>query len=281
MRPTRSLAFVLGICLISVAFSSCVNSRKIAYLDNIPDTIVNSPGVNYEAIIRKSDLLNITVSSLNPAASSIFNSPNSVSPVSAAGGNSATGNLGGSSSSSPLAGGQQSMGYLVDVDGNIKFPVLGSVKADGLSKRQLEDTLARAMIDKKLLLDPIVSIRFANFRVTVIGEVARPSTINVTNERISILEALGLAGDLTIYGKRENVLLIREEGTKKITHRIDLTSRDVLSSPFYYLKTNDVVYVEPNNAKVASSSRVQQLLPIVLSGLSFIAIIVTYTLQRN
>jgi polysaccharide export outer membrane protein len=264
-----------------MVFPSCVNSRKIVYLDNISDTIVNSPGLNNEAIIQKSDILNITVSSLNPAASSIFNTPNFVSPMSAAAGNSATGtgSLGGSSSSSPVAGGQQPMGYLVDVDGNIKFPVLGSVRADGLSKRQLEDKLAKAMIDKKLLLDPIVSIRFVNFRVTVIGEVARPSTINVTNERISILEALGLAGDLTIYGKRQNVLLIREEGTKKIIHRMDLTSKDVLSSPFYYLKTNDIVYVEPNNARIASTSRTQQLLPIILSALSFIAIIVTYTLK--
>src|ERR1700735_3604905 len=131
MHSTRNLAFILGIFLISVAFPSCVNSRKIVYLDNIPDTIINSPGLNKEAIIQKSDILNITVSSLNPAASSIFNSPNLVSPTSAAGVNSATGTgiLGGSSSSSPTTNGQQLMGYLVDVDGNIKFPVLGNVKA--------------------------------------------------------------------------------------------------------------------------------------------------------
>jgi polysaccharide export outer membrane protein len=162
----------------------------------------------------------------------------------------------------------------------VKFPVIGNIKAEGLTKKQLEDQITRELVSRKLLIDPIVTIRFMNFRVTVIGEVARPSTINVTNERISILEALGLAGDLTIYGKRENVLLIREEGTKKIIHRIDLTSKDVLSSPYYYLKTNDVVYVEPNNARIASTSRTQQLLPIILSGLSFIAIIVTYTLKN-
>jgi polysaccharide biosynthesis/export protein len=284
MQFNRSLSLILGLFMMSGMLTSCVSSKKVAYLDNIPDTVVNSPVLNYESIIQRNDLLNITVSSLNPAASSIFNSPNLVGPVSGMGSNSAIGqgNLGGSTSSSaPAATGQQAMGYLVDGDGNIKFPVLGAVKAEGLTKRQLEDKLSKAMIDKKLLLDPIVSVRFTNFRVTVLGEVARPTTINVTNERISLLEALGLAGDLTIYGKRENVLLIREEGNKKIIRRIDLTSRDILSSPYYYLKTNDVVYVEPNTAKIASTSRTQQLLPIVLSALSFIAVIVTYSLRNN
>jgi polysaccharide export outer membrane protein len=260
--------FILSVlCLI---MTSCINSKKVVYFNNIQDTTLRNAGANVESLIQKNDLLNITVSSLNPEASLIFNMANqsvSISPLS-------TGTTG-------MSGGpQQLVGYLVGDDGMIKFPVLGAVKAAGMTKKQLETNIAASLTDKKLLVDPIVNVRFLNFRVTVLGEVARPTTINVANERISILEALGLAGDLTIYGKRENVLLIREEGTAKIIKRIDLNSEKILSSPYYYLKTNDIVYVEPNTAKIATTSRTQQLLPIILSGLSFVAIIVTYTIKH-
>jgi polysaccharide export outer membrane protein len=107
----------------------------------------------------------------------------------------------------------------------------------------------------------------------VLGEVAHPMVVPVPNEKISILEAIGMAGDLTIYGRRENVLLIREEAGQKTMTRINLTSKDLFSSPFYYLRNGDVIYVEPNQAKVSSASNVRQVLPIVLSGLSFLAII--------
>jgi polysaccharide export outer membrane protein len=165
------------------------------------------------------------------------------------------------------------MGYLVNADGTIKFPVIGLVKTAGLTKRQLENLLTDTLANRKLLVDPIVTVRFLNFRVTVLGEVARPTTLNVANERISILEALGLAGDLTIYAKRDNVLLIREEGGNRIIKRIDLNSNEILLSPYYYLKTNDVVYVEPRKDKIQATSRTQQLLPIILSLASLIAVI--------
>ena len=259
------IVFMLGLF-----FTSCVDSKKIVYFNNIQDTTLRNAGANTESLIQKNDLLNITVSSLNPEASLIFNMPNQVSAMSPL----STGTTG-------LGGAQQMVGYLVGAEGTIKFPVLGAIGAAGLTKKQLEEKIAGSLTEKKLLVDPIVNVRFLNFRVTVLGEVARPTTINVANERISVLEALGLAGDLTIYGKRENVLLIREEGNTKIIKRLDLNSEKILTSPYYYLKTNDIVYVEPNRAKIASTSRTQQLLPIVLSGLSFVAIIVTYTLKKN
>jgi polysaccharide biosynthesis/export protein len=114
-----------------------------------------------------------------------------------------------------------------------------------------------------------------NYRVTVLGEVARPTVVSVPNERISILEALGIAGDITIYGKKDNVLLIREEKGGKLIKRINLNSSEIFSSPYYYLKSNDIVYVEPNQARIATASRTQQLLPTILSALSFVAIILT------
>jgi len=277
MTHLKKNPFLLVLCFLCILSVSCVNTKKIVYFNNVQDTTLKSTDVNIESVIQKNDLLNITVSSLNPEASLVFNLPNQAASVSSL---SVATNPNGMSGSS---GGnmQQPMGYLVSAEGTIKFPVLGTIQAAGLTKKQLEQSITNSLTEKKLLTDPIVNIRFLNFRVTVLGEVARPTTINVGNEKISVLEALGLAGDMTIYGKRDNVLLIREEGPNKIIHRLNLNSEKILNSPYYYLKTNDVVYVEPNNSKVASTSRTQQLLPIILSGLSFIAVIVTYSIRHN
>lgn len=276
MTYLRKSPFLLLLCIVCIPSVSCINTKKFVYFNNVQDTTLKSTDVNIESVIQKSDLLNITVSSLNPEASLVFNLSNqavSTSSLSVAS-NPTTGSF-------TPASGSQPIGYLVSSEGTIKFPVLGTLQAAGLTKKQLEQEITTSLIDKKLLVDPIVNVRFLNFRVTVLGEVARPTTINVANERISILEALGLAGDLTIYGKRDNVLLIREDGAKKIIHRINLNSEQILSSPYYYLKTNDIVYVEPNSSRIASTSRTQQLLPIILSGLSFIAVIVSYIIIKH
>jgi polysaccharide export outer membrane protein len=259
----------LVIVILSVlTLTSCVNSRKAVYFKDIRDTTINNTALGVEPLIQSSDLLNISVTSLNPEASMVFNTPNITMPVSS----SSTG----TTQSTGGYGTPQLMGYLVSQEGNIKFPIIGQVKAAGLTKRQLENIIADTLAARKLLVDPIVTVRFLNFRVTILGEVGRPTTLNVANERISILEALGLAGDLTIYAKRDNVLLIRENGDQKIVKRIDLTSNDIFNSPYYYLKTNDVVYVEPRKEKVAAVSRTQQLLPIILSGLSIVAVVVLH-----
>ncbi|HEX9511604.1 MAG TPA: polysaccharide biosynthesis/export family protein [Puia sp.] len=268
MRSIGKEAFLCIIVILCLSLTSCINSKKVVYFNNIQDTTLQAAGVSTESVIQKNDLLNITVSSLNPEASLIFNMPNqanATNPLSTG----TSGITGGSSS--------QLVGYLVSEEGTIKFPIVGPLKVSGLTKKQLEQRIADTLAEKKLLIDPIVNVRFMNFRVTVLGEVGKPTTLNVANEKISILEALGLAGDLTIYGKRENVLLIREDGNKKIVKRLDLTSERILTSPYYYLKTNDIIYVEPNTAKIASTSRTQQLLPILLSALSFVAIIITYS----
>jgi len=228
---------------------------------------LNNVLASFEPVIQTNDLLNISVTSLNPEATMVFNTPNITMPVSS------------TSSGTTFSAGYgtpQLMGYLVNSDGTIKFPVLGPVKAAGLTKRQLETLLTDSLSNRKLLVDPIVTARFLNFRVTVLGEVAKPTTLNIANERISILEALGLAGDLTIYAKRDNVLLIRETGDKKLVKRLDLSSNEILTSPYYYLKTNDIVYVEPRKEKIAATSRTQQLLPIILSAASLIAVVVLH-----
>lgn len=240
-------------CILTAAilvFTSCSSTKRATYFYGVKDGAIASNTPLPESIIQKNDILTINVSSLNPDASAVFNSPN------------APGNAG------TTAAPGTPVGYLVSSEGTIQFPILGNIKAEGLTKNQLKDTIARALIDRELLLDPIVTIRFANFRVTVLGEVNSPTVVSIPNEKISLLEALGLAGDLTIYARRNNVMIIREENDQKVIERIDLNSSEIFTSPYYYLKSGDIVYVEPNKTKIASTSRGMQWIPIVMSGLS-------------
>lgn len=260
-KNNRFVSFI-SINLILVTIISCSSSKNYVYFNTLNDTIYKSSLQEIQPIIQKNDLLSISVSSLNPDATVVFNTPN-IQP--------ATNSFSTISTNSS----SQITGYLVSHEGTIQFPVLGLLHVAGLTKKQLTDTLMRQLVYKKLLVDPIINIRFLNYRVTVMGEVSKPTVINVSNERISLLEALGLAGDLTIFAKRDNILLIREENGEKIIKRINLNSNEIFTSPYYYLKTNDIIYAEPNNAKIASASNVRQILPIVLSSLSFVAIILT------
>jgi polysaccharide export outer membrane protein len=249
---------LLSFTIISIILlSACTNTRKVAYFLDQQDTTLTTSNVAPTAIIISNDLLSITVSSLSNQDAAVFNTANSA----------------GMASINQNENVLQPSGYLVNKDGFIKFPFLGTIKVSGLTEQQLEDNITQQLLEKKLLLDPIVTVRHLNFKVTVLGEVTKPTVLKVTSEKISFLEALGLAGDLTIYAKRDNILLIREENNKKIIRRINLNSSSFLTSPYYYLKSNDIIYAEPNKAKVASTGRGVQLLPIVLSGLSFLAIV--------
>jgi polysaccharide export outer membrane protein len=247
------VSYLCYLVALAIFFSSCVNTRETTYFNDLGDTRLQAPGAAVP-VIHKNDLLSISVSSTNAEASKLFNDPNLLSTT--------TSTANGST--------QQMIGYLVTEDGSFKFPELGFIKAEGLTVKQLSEYLTQKLKDKELLVDPIVTIRFLNFRVTVLGEVAHPTVVTVPNERISVLEAIGLAGDLTIYGKRDNVLLIREENGGKLVKRIDLNSKEILSSPYFYLQSNDVLYVEANRNKVASVSNGRQLIPVLFSALSFL-----------
>lgn len=246
---------VLGLFLIS-ALSSCLNTRKVAYFNDVQDSTLIASKAGLEPIIQKKDILSIAVSSLSAEATIIFNTPNLPSSPIASTSNTS-----------------QTAGYLVSDDGTIKFPVLGDIPAAGLTQKQLEKNITQLLVDKKLLFDPIVTARFLNFRVTILGEVNHPGVVYVPSEQISILEAIGDAGDLTIFGLRDNVILIRQEGPDKLVKRLDLNSSKILQSPYFFLKSNDVIYVEPGKTKVASTSLVQQNLPVILSGLSLVIIL--------
>jgi polysaccharide export outer membrane protein len=246
MRKLLALALLSTIVIIS----SCSSPQELVYFNNIQDTTLKAGSAGTEIKIQPDDILSITVSSLNPEATAIFNAPqDSKSTVGA--------------------------GYLVAENGTIQFPVLGHVKASGITKPQLAEMLTKELTDKKLLVDPIVTIRFINFKISVLGEVSKPGVYTIPNEKITLLEALSFAGDITMYGKRDNLLLVREsENGNKIIKRLNLSSSDIFNSPYYYLQTNDVVYVEPAKSKVAKE-RSATLLPIIFSALSLAVITVT------
>jgi len=242
----KKLSTFLFVTVMLLAFSSCVNTKKVTYFNNIRESsITSAPRV--AAIIHKNDLIGISVTSLSAEASTMFN------PVS-------------------ISSADQQAGYLVNESGNIQFPVLGSVRAVGFTLEQLGDSIKKALIQQKLLVSPIVTTRFLNFRVTILGEVKNPTVLNVPSQRISILEAIGLAGDLTNYGKRDNILIIHDEPTKKTFARVDLTNKKIFSSPEYYLRSNDVVYVEQNKNKLRSLSNGRQLVPLLLSIVSILVV---------
>lgn len=220
-----------------VLATSCVPRQKIAYFQNIENLTSNMD--NKKSItLKPDDLLSIIVSSSNIESVQPFNVISLARP--------------GQGAVNNLTSNSQEVAYLVDSEGNIHFPVLGAIQAEGLTPKELRETLTSQL--KEYIKDPIVNIRLLNFTVSVLGEVGRPGTYTVNGERIALPEALGLAGDLTIFGRRDNVLVVREHNGEKTYEYIDLTSSESLNSDFYYLQQHDVVYVEPNKAQRQSSS---------------------------
>lgn len=260
-RYLRQLTGLLtGIQLLT----GCVQTKQLAYFQggaNDP-TDALTVAARYVPKIQPGDVLSVQVSSLNPEASSFFNPYAALAVADRA-------NLPmAPTTATPLPA---QNGYLVDNAGAIELPVLGKVAVGGQTVSEVKDRLRESL--REYLKEPTVNIRNLNFRISVMGEVLRPSLFTIPNEQITLLEALSLSGDVTIYGRRENVLIIREENGKRTFGRVDLTRRALFASPYYYLHPNDVVYVEPGKARAATADRTNQLLPIVLSALSFLAII--------
>ncbi len=261
-----------------VIISSCTPAKNIAYFEDLKLTSKYSQIIDtaYEVKLQPDDIIQIFINSVNPEATAIFNLGNAVP---AAGGASQptqigpAGNINRNVVSDPTAGNK---GYLIDKAGDIDFPVLGRLKVTGLTTRQLKEQL-KLKLDK-YLSEPIVNVRLLNYRITILGEVARPGTYAIPGEQITIVEALGMAGDLTIYGKRENVLLIREENGERKFIRLNLNSSNVLRSPYYYLKQNDALYIEPGTSKIDTlENGFYRKAQLAVSFLGVIAII-TYRL---
>lgn len=229
----------LLLVLTLVLLSSCGSKKDIVYFQDEPITNESLSQLEnkFEIRYKPNDILTIDVSAEVAESVSAFNLP--VVTYDTSGGVASTTNI-------------LRQTYLIDPDGNIEFPVLGTIKIGGLTRVE-----ATKMLKEKIgeyVNEFIVNIRLINFTITVLGEVNRPGAYTIQDERISLTEALGLAGDLTIYGKRHNIFLIREVDGKKKYAKYDLTSINVVNSPVYYLSQNDVIYVEPNNARIKTSS---------------------------
>jgi polysaccharide export outer membrane protein len=256
LKGKNSTKLILGL-LIACLFTSCIGSKNVTYFQNLSgakrsemEAVANFT----EPIIQVDDILSITITTIDPQSASVVNQASSQMSVGSAR--------------------QEISGFLVDKDGYIELSLLGKFKVAGLTT-----SAAKQLIyDKasKDLRNPIVTIRFANFKISVLGEVARPASYSLPNEKVSILDVLSLAGDLTIYGKRENILVIRDVNGKKEFGRLNLNTVDIFNNPYYYLKQNDVVYVEPNKSKVTSlNTPIRTQFVVLLSAISTTILIFT------
>lgn len=241
------LLFLLSSFLILT--ESCITRKDISYFQDVSDTLsIQNITKSFEARIAAGDILSIHVSSLSTEASSFFN-------------------VVGEESDKQVAN-----TYLVDAQGNIEMPLIGVVSVGNLTGIEAKETIKEKLT--QYLIDPTVNVRIRNFKVTVLGEVQQPGVYSIPNEKVTLVEALGMAGDLSIFGKRMNVILIREEnGTRKFV-KIDLRSKNLFESDYYYLHSNDIIYIEPGKGKIASADAWYRIIPIVLSGLSTIALFI-------
>jgi len=235
--------YLLTLTLVSVFFfSSCASRRDILYFQNSDSFSDFNSGQNdsdYKVVIKSNDNLYITVSAVNPDAVAVFN----MIPL----------NRAGTASSNNM----DVLGYIVDQNGEINLPLVGNIHVAGLTKLDAMQLLQNEI--SKFVANPVVNIRILNYKINILGEVNRPGVYTVTDERISIPQAIALAGDLTIYGERRNVQLIRMENGERKFYYFDLTSPDIFASPHYYLLQNDILYISPNGTKVRSSATNQNI----------------------
>lgn len=242
MKKNTIFAFIVVLAITMM--SSCGSVKNVAYLQNSDSINYNAlTGYLYDARIMPKDEITISVSTTDPEASYPFNLL--LQTTYAQGKN-----------ISVSGGGGTLMPYLVDNDGYINFPVIGRLKVSGLTKSETEQMILEKIRPYMSAAEnPVVTVRMSSYSVSVLGEVNRPGSFLVSREKITVLEALAQAGDLTIYGIRDRVKLIREDATgKKEIHTLNLNDANIISSPYYYLQQNDVVYVEPNKTKARNSS---------------------------
>jgi polysaccharide export outer membrane protein len=262
MKLTIKALVFLHFCFLTF---SCTPSRNLVYFSDLKNSehykteIKNSTEIK----IQPGDLLSIRLISLNAESNALFNrgvlQPNGT----------VTSNL---NTEAAL-----NEGYLVDAQGLIEFPVLGKVKLSGLT---MEESISKMTSQiQQFVKSPIVTIKLLNFKITVIGEVNKPSTFAIPADRVNILEALGLAGDMTAYGKRENVLLIRESNGVRSTTRLNLNNKEILNSQYFYLRQNDVIYVEPDKIKEVQASTNTKTLTIATMAIS-IAVAIIFNFQN-
>jgi polysaccharide export outer membrane protein len=247
------------LAIIVLLWMSCTPSKHVYYMDGLSAGKYSEAVDFQDPLIQAGDQLSIFVSSPNAELAAIYNMPNSSSAQ--------------GMNNIQLQTAHPIIGYLVDAKGEIVMPKVGSLKIGGMRFSE-----AKSLIEQKMspyLKDPVVSLRCVNFRITAIGELAKPGTYYVPYHEINILQALGLAGDLTINGVRTDILVIRQSEGVKETFHVDLTSKDIVNSPVYHLKSGDVIYVKPNKTKINTSSTFFQVWPTVTSAVTLLVLVLT------
>lgn len=254
---TRLLLNIAFVWLLGAGVCSCTSTKNLQYLQGNLDSAKFASYTIPEPIIQKGDILAIVVYSNSKVAADQYNQA-------------MAGGAGGAAPSTA--------GYLVDTHGDIQFQGLGVLHVEGLNKAQVADTVTQKL--KDYLTNPYVNIRFVNFKVTVIGDVARPGVYTIPSERVNLLEVLGLAGDLNVTARRDNVRIIREQNGKREFGLIDLRQPGIFTSPFYQLKQNDMVYVDLGKNKAAASDQTTvRNISVAATIVSTIALL--YTIFRN
>ncbi|WP_222537994.1 polysaccharide biosynthesis/export family protein [Pedobacter polysacchareus] len=249
----KNLTFTVFISLI---FFSCAPQRNLVYFSNLSkgsNDLIQSAA---QLKLQKNDQLSISLTSLNTEYNVLFasaNANNSNTPINSKG------------------------GFRINNAGNINLPLIGEVKVEGLSLEEAQALITQVL--RKQIKDPYVDLQLLNFKITVIGEVNHPASLNVPGEQINLLEALGMAGDMTVFGKRENVLVIREEDGVRNMARLNLNDKDTYNSPYFHLKQNDIVYVEPDKSKERQVNSNNTLLPIISTCVSAAAVLLTVILR--
>jgi polysaccharide biosynthesis/export protein len=258
------LTIIVAAISLMLSCASCTSTRAITYMQGSFDTARLSQIKLEEPTIQQGDMLNIIVYSDNPQATALYNQ-SLITAGSSSKSAASTSDVGGASPTSA--------GYLVDEKGNIQFQGLGTMHVEGLTKNQLNDTLTLRM--KDYLSNAYFSIRFLNYRFTMIGELTKPGVYSIPGDHITILEALGMAGDISQFGRRDNVTVIRTVDGKRQFGRLDLTKPEIMASPYFYLQQNDMIIVDPNKVKAASTDLTTRNIAIVATVVTTLAVILS------
>lgn len=248
---------IILVAIVSLAFTSCKSTKNVSYFQNADKVTIDLSKNDYSLKLQPTDQLNITISSLVPSATDAYR----IIPA-------------------PTDGSDfhPAVNYIVDNNGEIDIPTLGKIKVAGMTTTELKNFIEKEV--SKAVADPIVVVKLSSFRVNVLGEVRSPGAKQSISEKYSILDAIADAGDITLYGIKTNVMLIREENGKKEFHTIDLTDANLINSPYFYLKQNDVIYVQPDKVRVVNSEFNQNnsfklsIATAVISAVSVIASLV-------
>lgn len=263
---SRKLAFAF-VLLAACSLTSCVSTKKMIYMQGandmlaVPQTITQ----DFEIRIQPDDILYITISSKDEELLAPFSNSKLLG-----------------TSTTSFSGVQEAVGIPVDKSGNVQLPILGGMYAAGLTREELANKIKEELVRGEFIKDPVVTIRMKNFKISVLGEVKNPGVKQIMGDRVTVLEALGMAGDLTVYGKRENILVLRETNGQRSSYTIDLTSAEsVLKSPCYFLQQNDVVIVEPNKSIGVRGSSTMSYISAGGSIISIVVSIITLIIAAN